>query len=398
MSDQDGTAASDEWSDQETALTEEEVASRDAFVASVRELYEAGTPFFTREMIQLAQDQVDQIANDSATPRRVDRLGFDGKMHPQYVSPSSAFSKVHNEVYLPRVSYKSFESLTMLSPRRQCLDALVSVGIASVCDGVTDESDISQDVVRRAFDECLDLWEQSDEWAGLKERIRPHLSTLPMTIDKIIGFGLGDLSIAVARDVDEEMKKRSSEQHALMLTLAGILEETTGNGVKCHAQDPAYSNICKEILAQRGVDVVHGDRGFLLVDDKSIVLSFSPNVPVRQVIADLTRPAMMVWDIMSKPERSEWRRSRGVWISPHTTDPVSPRVLAMKEEKGERDFKAATRSESLPVEEKQLGIAPSFEKGAQTDMMTMASEPGMAKVMKDGHTSADHKQQEQYNK
>ncbi|KIE03590.1 hypothetical protein MAJ_00121, partial [Metarhizium majus ARSEF 297] len=327
MSGHDSAASVDEWSD----LDEEEAGLRDAFVASVRELYDAGTPFFTKEMIELAQDQVDEIAEGSVSTKKVEHLGFDGKMHSQSLS-LSFFAKTDDEILVPIVGYKSFESLTMLPPNRVGDNLFVSVRISGSYRSINKPPYISQDDARCAFDQFFDLWEQGKDWADLKERIRPHLSTLPMTIDKIIGFGLGVLTMEASCNDDDGWVKRCSEQHALMLTLAKMLQEHTGNSVKCFAQDPAYSNTCKDILGKRDVDIVHGDTGFLLVDENSIVLSISPNVPVRQVIADLTRPAMMVCNMISKPTRSEWRRRGGVSISPYTTDPVSPRVMAMKEE------------------------------------------------------------------
>lgn len=93
MSGRDSAASVDEWSD----LDEEEAGLRDAFVASVRELYDAGTPFFTKEMIQLAQDQVDEIAEGSVSTEKVEHLGFDGKMHSQSLS-LSFFAKTDDEM------------------------------------------------------------------------------------------------------------------------------------------------------------------------------------------------------------------------------------------------------------------------------------------------------------
>lgn len=59
-------------------LTAEEI-SRDPFINKVRELYDAGWPLFTKEMIRHAQDQISQ----QPLPVNVDLLGFDGKMHTQ---------------------------------------------------------------------------------------------------------------------------------------------------------------------------------------------------------------------------------------------------------------------------------------------------------------------------
>lgn len=215
---------------------------------------------------------------------------------------------------VPIVGYKSFEALTILPPNRVDDNLFVSVRVSGSLRLINKPPDILQDDARCAFDQYFDLWQQGKDWVDLKGRIRPHLSTLPMTIDKIIGFGLGVLTMEAGCNDDDGWVKRCSEQHALMLTLAKMLQEHTGNSVKCFAQDPAYSNTCKDILGKRDVDIVHGDTGFLLVDENSIVLSFSPNVPVRQVIADLARPAMMVCNMISRSTTREWRRRGGVNI------------------------------------------------------------------------------------
>jgi hypothetical protein len=94
-----------------------------------------------------------------------------------------------------------------------------------------------------------------------------------------------------------------------------MMEEYTGTTIKCYAQDPAYYATCEAVLGERGIEVLQDEAGFLLVDANSIVLSFAPNIPVRQIIADLTRPAMMIWDSISEPRISEWKRAdAGYWV------------------------------------------------------------------------------------
>lgn len=217
--------------------------------------------------------------------------------------------------------------------------------------------------MRRAFDKNFDLWEQSELWAGIKAQMQPHLSTLPKTVDKIIGFGLGEFTQPSSVICGYNGKDRSSAQHSLMIMAAKFVEEHTGNSIKCYAQDPAYFDTCKMVLTDRAVEVVEAERGFLLVDENTIVVSISPNVPVRQIVADLGRPAMMMWNQISEPEVREWMYSDEAlgWIryvlvkaacsiqyllwrvlslvakltspsSPYTTDPVSPRVMALRED------------------------------------------------------------------
>jgi len=66
--------------------------------------------------------------------------------------------------------------------------------------------------------------------------------------------------------------------------------------IGCYAQDPDYTDIDREVLEQSGITILDDPQGFLEVDDSTAVLSFGANIPLRQVIADIARPAMMVWD------------------------------------------------------------------------------------------------------
>ncbi len=58
----------------------------------------------------------------------------------------------------------------------------------------------------------------------------------------------------------------------------------------------AYVDTDKEVLGRVGVTVVDDPRGFLEVDDNSVVICVAPNVPVKQIIADIARPAVLIWN------------------------------------------------------------------------------------------------------
>ncbi|KAJ6573678.1 hypothetical protein B0H10DRAFT_1705766, partial [Mycena sp. CBHHK59/15] len=63
--------------------------------------------------------------------------------------------------------------------------------------------------------------------------------------------------------------------------------------VLCFAQDPIYSVIDKQLLAQHNIACCDDPRGFLEVDKWSLVISIAPNIPVKQIITDLARPAVI---------------------------------------------------------------------------------------------------------
>jgi hypothetical protein len=98
-------------------------------------------------------------------------------------------------------------------------------------------------------------------------------------------------------------------QHALMLTIRDILENRPGQSseqaktIQCFAQDPLYTEADEAVLGNAGITVLRDPRAFLEVDDQTLVISFAPNIPVRQIIADIARPALMIWDrVMSEAE------------------------------------------------------------------------------------------------
>ncbi|KAG7044741.1 hypothetical protein JMJ77_0004203 [Colletotrichum scovillei] len=89
-----------------------------------------------------------------------------------------------------------------------------------------------------------------------------------------------------------------------------------------------------------GIRVLDGHRGFLEVDDKTLVFSIKPSVPVKQIITELARPAMIIWDAMSGDERNDDERnpdkwqlltenSKRLWHSPFGVDPDSSRTRKM---------------------------------------------------------------------
>ncbi|KAJ5124920.1 uncharacterized protein N7515_008745 [Penicillium bovifimosum] len=62
------------------------------------------------------------------------------------------------------------------------------------------------------------------------------------------------------------------------------------------AQDPDYTELAETILANKGFKIVgpHGAGGFAEIDEESIVISPFAAAPVKQIIADLARPVLII--------------------------------------------------------------------------------------------------------
>ncbi|KAK3393420.1 hypothetical protein B0H63DRAFT_531186 [Podospora didyma] len=97
-----------------------------------------------------------------------------------------------------------------------------------------------------------------------------------------------------------------------------ILATGGGQRVGCVAQAPLYQEDDKRTVRDEGVSVVDDPVGFLLVDDESVVMSINPTVPIRNIVGELAKPALMIWN---DADESQEPLENGRW-----GDPVSPRL------------------------------------------------------------------------
>lgn len=143
--------------------------------------------------------------------------------------------------------------------------------------------------VRKAFEDGCRTWKFSEECKCVETmlRTRPPAGS----VSRIIAFGNGTIST--------DNSEYSVLQHALMLTIRDVLQSLqagSGTGIQCFAQDIVYTESDKAALKEVGITVLDDPLAFLVVSDDSVVLSFGPNIPVRQVVTDLARPAVMICD------------------------------------------------------------------------------------------------------
>jgi hypothetical protein len=69
--------------------------------------------------------------------------------------------------------------------------------------------------------------------------------------------------------------------------------------ISCYVQDPAYSDVDESLLAAYGTTVVDDPQGFLLADESSAIISCRAMVPVKSIICDITRPALLIWEMVT---------------------------------------------------------------------------------------------------
>lgn len=151
----------------------------------------------------------------------------------------------------------------------------------------------SQAHVADGFKRYIEDWQESE----VCKRLEQGLAQVPTThrIHKIVGLALGGISYGQ----DKIPSARVALQHALLLTLRKWLvkrETKEREEPFCYAQDPCYRPVDKAILKQHGIEVIDDPRAWLEIDDTSIVFSVGNNVCGQDIVADIARPAIAIWD------------------------------------------------------------------------------------------------------
>ncbi|KAF7114419.1 hypothetical protein CNMCM5793_008723 [Aspergillus hiratsukae] len=134
-------------------------------------------------------------------------------------------------------------------------------------------------------------WEGSGAWKD----IRCTLSSLNLSckIAKVIGMACGTFTPTL----ESRGCRRSAVQHAFLLTLKSFLQESNlgTREVACYAQDPGYSKTYELVLEKSNIKVLEDPEGFLGMDDVSLVFSCGPNICVKEIVADIARPLVLIW-------------------------------------------------------------------------------------------------------
>lgn len=151
---------------------------------------------------------------------------------------------------------------------------------------VEDDRIPAREVLVEYFREQIKAWKESDMCKRLEQTL--NTSAAAHEITKIVGLALGPISY-------NDSSNRSAFQHALLLTLRDWLLKRKGD-LACYSQDPRYKSVDRSILGDYGIEVIEDPRAWLEIDEASIVFSCAPNVPVKEIVADIARPAVVIWE------------------------------------------------------------------------------------------------------
>jgi hypothetical protein len=154
------------------------------------------------------------------------------------------------------------------------------------------------DFVTKSFQDKVQEWKESHSCETFKSLLSAFAKD--HDINKVVGFALDGLSKRQTEDDGSPHYgdlHRSASQHGLLLTMKEWLQDRDlQDQVPCYSQDPWYNSMDKQILEEADIEVIDDPRGWLEVDEQSMMISVAPNVPVKEIIADIARPAVIVWD------------------------------------------------------------------------------------------------------
>ncbi|CAG9940318.1 unnamed protein product [Clonostachys rosea f. rosea IK726] len=195
-------------------------------------------------------------------------------------------------------------------------------------------SDVPHEQVEETWNFTEESWEQSSFRIELLDMLN-QVDRIPKA-SRVVCLGLGNLAKTLAEDNLYETigppstlpGYRNYVNHLVALTVAQVIgsrqanclspdtEPTHGqqSSLKVVAEDFSYSPQDKEVLAKAGFQILngYGTSSFRVVDDETIFVCCDPRRAVMEIIADIARPAAMLW-IQDLPEVEDGDIQAGYW-------------------------------------------------------------------------------------
>ncbi|RAH78579.1 hypothetical protein BO86DRAFT_412251 [Aspergillus japonicus CBS 114.51] len=273
------------------------------------QLYKLGVPLYTREAILNAYGQLKASKRgDIIKITAIDGTSVDFIINTGRVWIGA--DGYERELGKPRLCFMPIQRLESCVVPDQLHTIPCSIRVAhrvATRDPITKErfeyGVTAFEKVRLNLFTTLHFWRNSPYYQLLRYLLDDY-PKMPR-ITKIIGFDCGSMS----RDLQGQLSNnsRARYQHAFLIALKEYLDarnfETTGQEVRVYVQHEMYLERDIEVIRQFGVQVLQDPEGFLVVDEETVIFSCRPECPVRQVVADLAMPAMMIWDHERDPAK-----------------------------------------------------------------------------------------------
>ncbi|KAI1147962.1 hypothetical protein F4825DRAFT_470804 [Nemania diffusa] len=294
----------------------------------IRSLYDGDIPLFTKHGLRRAGQQLDQYAEGKLENNEmlIDNIKGNTIRVPIPGLLDLVFLAGHKLVVnrRPLIKYGTIQCLTakVEFPIWNPDTAYLTLDPVYVYTSPNSNTTLSASKLEQLLKTSKLEWESTPQYAALATLVAS--SPVLSKARKIVGFALGPV---VGPDSVGERDNCSLMQYCLLLSLRELVAARSSSSssgsdeVRCFAQDPDLCPAAAEALQSAGVAVLDDPYAFTEVDDATVVVSISPNVPVKQVIAEIARPAAIMWLAASVDEE------KGIRL----TDPTSTKVEGMLE-------------------------------------------------------------------
>ncbi|KAJ4296126.1 hypothetical protein N0V88_004828 [Collariella sp. IMI 366227] len=264
--------------------------ARESMLVKARQLiqakYDKGIPFFSKDVFRSAVEQFDRCLDVNEPAKSVTLSALDGTMVRFNVNVGSEFEicppyKVVKTK--PALDYYALEYLT--SPELNDIPDRVYLSVSvlqateyrHVETGEVAETVVpaDYDTARARFEREREFWAESAQFARLRSILTS--SCIIPHIRNVVAFGCSSMSRQY-----EDRNKASLSQHSLILEVRDVVmaEREGSPEIRCFAQDPAYTSVDEQVLGEAGITVLDDPRAWLAVDDGSVVVSISPDIPM----------------------------------------------------------------------------------------------------------------------
>ena len=317
-------------------------------------------PAFSRERLNQIIAIYEEVKDHGGTYEIVDLLGkkYEMTARPTYCITERDGTLISMKIAVGYNSYQNMaeeDDATVLDQRQAFPFAIWNSSdnhIQHDCHGIAAQ---------------LNAWEEEWEKYKYRQDLIRHLEEHgPETaeVEQIVCFGLG----YIGRPLDGSHYRRSYFQHLAACTIRDCLEEQHAKSleqspprkIEIYAQDPSYCDKCRaELREKHRIEVVENPYGFAKVDKNTFVLTFSPDIPVRQIVADLTMeyqgPAGMLCDKIESDGLEyavqSYNSNMDCTMSSYTTDPPSPNLAKYRD----RCMVLSLNDKELPQQQQMFG-------------------------------------------
>ncbi|KAJ5898018.1 hypothetical protein N7504_008306 [Penicillium tannophilum] len=310
--------------------------SEEEALARIDELYNSGVPWFSKETIRSALEQIQRppAHGDQIVVKAVDGAMVEYDIKSGDIKTMRHTDGVEEEWVLqrPAISYTCRASMRHHIFWRgfdKEVPNLSSIQIVHSClirrkdkqEPIDAFTRLPLEVARSDFEKHRQDWIETEMCKNLTKFLDSSAAHLEIT--KVVAVSLGCLSYL--QNQAQDRPGRHAYQHALVLTLRDWLKKKNGVAkVPSYVQDPEYMDVDRVLLAEHEVEVIEDPMAWLEMDDFSIVVSIASNVPTKEIITDVARPAVVIWNKVGDEDYDK----RG---EDSLTDPCSARVRALME-------------------------------------------------------------------